>query len=97
MDGYQMTGLWFMAVNALAFALMGVDKYKAQRGLWRIPEWVLFFFPLLGGTLGAIAGMGFFAHKTKHRRFSAGLPVLLILQLAAVGGGLWLWKGGVGI
>lgn len=71
------------AVNLLAFVLMGVDKSKARRGAWRIPERVLFLAAIAGGSVGAIAGMFAFRHKTKHLRFVLGLPLILLLQLTA--------------
>ena len=79
--------VWLLAVNLLAFALMGADKRKACRGQWRISERALFLPALLGGSVGAIAGMKLFRHKTKHWYFRWGLPAVLILQLAAA---VWL-------
>lgn len=77
--------LWLAAINIAGFVLMGLDKWKARRGAWRIPEKTLFLTAFLGGTVGAIAGMRCFRHKTRHRQFRYGLPTLLMLQLAAVG------------
>jgi uncharacterized membrane protein YsdA (DUF1294 family) len=74
---------YLLAVNLLAFALMGADKAKARRGAWRIPEKVLFLSALVGGSVGAIAGMFAFRHKTKHLRFVLGLPAILLAQLLA--------------
>jgi uncharacterized membrane protein YsdA (DUF1294 family) len=68
-------------VNVLAFLLMGIDKRKAQKGAWRIPERTLFLSALLGGSLGAILGMQVFRHKTRHRSFVIGMPAILIAQL----------------
>ena len=79
----QLLLIWLAAVNLLAFALMGLDKWKARNDCWRIPEKTLFLFPLLGGTAGGIAGMRCFRHKTKHWYFRWGLPVLLLVQLGA--------------
>ena len=80
-------GAWLLLVNVVGFVLMGIDKWKAKHGAWRIPEKQLFAPALLGGTLGVIAGMRVFRHKTRHRSFRQGLPALLAVQLAAVG---WL-------
>lgn len=74
---------YLLAVNAFSFALMGVDKAKARRGKRRVPEKVLFLWAILGGGVGAVAGMLLFRHKTRHLSFVIGLPVILALQLAA--------------
>lgn len=72
---------YFIIINTLAFFLMGIDKKKAQMGAWRIPEKTLFFSAIIGGSVGAIAGMQLFRHKTKHKTFVIGMPVILIVQL----------------
>lgn len=75
--------LWYLAaVNLVALALYGIDKAKARRGKWRIPEKTLLLLPLLGGSVGALAGMHLFRHKTKHWYFRWGIPAMLLLQLA---------------
>lgn len=76
--------IYLVVVNVLAFALYGIDKYKAKAGAWRIPEKTLLGIAVLGGSVGAIAGMKTFHHKTKHWYFRYGLPALLAIQLAAV-------------
>lgn len=76
-----------LVINLLAFSLMGVDKTNARQGKRRIPEATLFLSALLGGSLGAVVGMRFFRHKTKHWYFVVGMPLILLAQLAAV---LWL-------
>ena len=82
--------IWYLAaVNLLAFILMGVDKSKARRGAWRIPEKALFLAAIIGGSVGALLGMYTFRHKTKHRCFVIGMPVILLLQLAAA---VWLTR-----
>lgn len=78
---------YLLAINVLSFALMGIDKAKARRNAWRIPEKVLFLAAILGGSVGALVGMALFRHKTKHVSFVIGLPVILLLQLIAA---LWL-------
>ena len=66
--------LGYLAImNVIAFAAMGVDKSRAKRGAWRIPEKTLFSLSLLGGSIGALAGMYTFRHKTKHLKFVAPL------------------------
>ena len=78
-----MTELYFYlaVVNVIAFALYGVDKYQARQGAWRIPEKTLLGLAVIGGSAGALAGMRFFRHKTKHEDFKYGLPVILLIHL----------------
>lgn len=73
-------------MNIIGIAVMGIDKAKAKRHAWRIPEKVLFLVSLLGGSIGTWAGMYIFRHKTKHWYFVVGMPAILILQIAA---GVW--------
>ncbi|MBQ3255828.1 MAG: DUF1294 domain-containing protein [Oscillospiraceae bacterium] len=82
---YQAFCIYLTAINTLLFALMGIDKYKAKRGLWRIPEKTLFLTAILGGSVGGILGMRIFRHKTRHNSFKYGFPAILIAQLALVG------------
>lgn len=76
--------IYFILINLAGFAVMGIDKRKAIHGQWRIPEKTLFGIALLGGSAGSILGMEVFRHKTKHLSFRAGMPAILILQLAAI-------------
>lgn len=62
---------------------MGIDKARARKKAWRIPEARLFFIALIGGSAGSIAGMYFFRHKTQHWYFVWGMPAILLLQLLA--------------
>lgn len=73
--------LYLILINALAFLLMLVDKFKAKRNLWRISERMLLLTALLGGSIGALAGMYLARHKTKHLRFVIGIPVMLAMQV----------------
>lgn len=74
---------WLLAINLIAFALMGRDKALAKReSRRRIPERVLFLSALLGGSAGAILGMQLFRHKTRHWYFVVGMPAILLAQLA---------------
>lgn len=79
-----MYGLWLylLLINLVALVVYGVDKRRAKKGQWRISEKTLFLLPLAGGSVGAIAGMYLFRHKTKHWYFRIGLPVILAAQLA---------------
>ena len=81
---YQILLVYLLLVNAAGFLLMLVDKIKAKRNLWRIPETTLMGVAAIGGSIGAIAGMNLFRHKTKHAKFYIGLPVILTLQIVAV-------------
>ncbi len=74
--------LLLVAVNLLAFVLYGLDKDKAKRGAWRIPEATLLLVAFLGGSLGALLGMEVFRHKTKHAKFKILVPLFLVLHVA---------------
>ena len=75
---------YLILINALGFLVMLIDKQKARRKAWRIPEATLMGIAALGGSIGAICGMYLFRHKTKHPKFFIGLPLLLILQIGAI-------------
>ena len=77
--------LWLAGLNLLAFLLCGIDKWKAKKGRWRIPEKTLFGLALVGGSIGGILGMKVFRHKTKHNSFKFGFPAILLVQLAVIG------------
>lgn len=74
---------YLLIINALGFLLMHIDKQKAIKNRWRIPEKVLLGTAAIGGSIGCIAGMKLFRHKTKHLVFGVGLPVILCLQIVA--------------
>ncbi len=63
---------------------MGIDKYKAKKHKWRIPEALLFLFAFLWGSVGTTLGMHVFRHKTRHWYFKYGMPLILVLQLALI-------------
>ena len=73
--------MYLLAINAVAFLLMLVDKIKAKRNLWRIPEATLIGSAAIGGSIGALLGMYTFRHKTRHPKFTVGIPVILALQV----------------
>lgn len=75
---------YLLLLNLLAFTLFGIDKQKAKRKKWRIPEFRLLLFAVLGGSPGALAGMCLFHHKTRHPKFTLGIPFILMLQVIAV-------------
>ena len=76
--------IYLILMNLIGFGLMGVDKQRARRRDWRIPEKVLFGAALLGGSVGAWAGMYLFHHKTRHWYFVVGMPLILAVQSALV-------------
>ena len=75
---------YFVIANLVGFISMGVDKKKAKNHEWRISEAVLFFFAIIGGSLGSILGMKTFHHKTKHKAFIYGMPAILFIQIALI-------------
>ena len=71
-------------MSLIAFAAFGLDKYKAKTKRWRISEKTLFLLALLGGGVGAYLGMKVFHHKTRHKQFAIGLPLIMIVQLGLI-------------
>lgn len=82
--------LYLLIVNAVGFLIMLADKRKAQKKLWRIPEATLLTVALIGGSIGSLAGMRVFHHKTRKPKFYIGIPAILVLQLALAG--YWILK-----
>ncbi len=76
--------IYFGAINLTGFIIMGVDKLKAKKHAWRIPEATLFAIAVIGGSIGSILGMYTFRHKTQHKSFVYGMPAILIVQIALV-------------
>lgn len=72
---------YFIIINLITFAVFGIDKLKAVKDKWRIPEKVLFLLSIIGGSAGAILGMYTFRHKTKKPAFKFGIPAILIVQI----------------
>ena len=71
-------------INLVGFFSMFLDKQKAKRGKWRIPEKTLFLLAVIGGSLGTTLGMHMFRHKTKHWYFKFGMPMILIIQFVLI-------------
>lgn len=76
--------IYLVVINILLFLIMWWDKYEAKVGDWRVSEKTLFIFALLGGSIGGIAGMYLFRHKTKKWYFKFGFPIILILQIILI-------------
>lgn len=83
--------LYLVIVNAAGFLLMLADKYKAKKNLWRIPEATLMGTAAIGGSIGVLAGMYTIRHKTRHKKFTIGVPLILAVQLL-LAGYLLVWK-----
>lgn len=73
--------IYLLVINIIAFTMYGIDKWKAQRNQWRISEKMLLFFAVIGGSAGALAGMYIFHHKTLHKKFTIGVPLILVIQV----------------
>ena len=73
---------YLLAVNIATFFLYGIDKYKAKKGRWRISEATLLLMAVIGGSIGAWVGMRIWHHKTMHKKFKYGIPVIIIFQVA---------------
>lgn len=75
-----MIAVYLVIANIIGFCMMGIDKRRAKRHEWRIPEKVLFLCSLFGGSIGTWAGMYVFRHKTRHWYFVLGMPLILLIQ-----------------
>lgn len=76
--------IYLAIINLTGFAVMGIDKLKARKRAWRIPESTLFVIAIIGGSLGTTIGMHLFHHKTRHWYFLYGMPAILFMQIALV-------------
>lgn len=74
--------IYMLTINIITFLVMGLDKWKAKRGSWRIQESALFTFVIFGGGIGGILGMIVFHHKTKKPKFQILFPLITILEIA---------------
>ena len=79
--GWKILIAWLLITNLVGFVQMFVDKRRAQRDKWRIPEKQLFLVAAIGGSIGSILGMQVFRHKTKHKSFVIGMPAILVAQV----------------
>ena len=80
----KVIAIYLLAINVIAFLTYGLDKLKAKKEMWRVPEKVLLLMAALGGSIGALLGMKIFHHKTQKWKFKIGVPVILVLQIAIV-------------
>lgn len=81
---------YLLIINAAAFLLMLADKHRARKKLWRVPENIFLLFALLGGSVGILAGMYTFRHKTRKPKFYIGVPVILAAQILFI-----VWRMGI--
>ena len=77
---------YLAAINVITFLVYGIDKLKAKKGKWRIPEATLLLLAIVGGSIGAWMGMKVWHHKTMHKKFKYGVPLILMIQI-----GLYLY------
>ena len=82
--GIQNIFVYLVIINIIGFLAMGIDKRKAKKNSWRIPEKTLFIITTLGGGIGTVTGMYIFRHKTKKIDFVIGLPAILILEIILI-------------
>ena len=85
----EIVRLYLLIINAAGFLSMLVDKHKARKNKWRIPERTLLLIALLGGSAGSLLGMYTVRHKTKHLKFTIGVPLILAAQIGLI---IWLLK-----
>ena len=76
--------IYFVTINLATFLVYGVDKWKAKRSKWRITEAALLLLAVLGGSIGALLGMKVWRHKTMHKKFKYGIPLIIIVQVVVV-------------
>ena len=81
MNALTILTLYVVIMNIIGFGIMGIDKWKAKKGFWRIPESTLFIIAVIGGSIGSILGMHTFLHKTRHWYFVYGMPAIFLIQL----------------
>ena len=80
----EMIVYFLIGINILTFLIYGIDKWKAKQGRWRISEATLLILAVVGGSIGALLGMKIWHHKTMHKKFKYGLPLILLAQIAPI-------------
>ena len=88
---YKYVIIFLVAITLFTFIVYGIDKRKAKKGRWRIPESTLLLLAVIGGSIGAYLGMKVWHHKTRHKKFKYGIPAIIILQIVLIG--LYVFKG----
>ena len=76
--------IYLIGINVVTFFIYGIDKWKARRGKWRIPEDTLIWLAIAGGSIGALLGMYLFRHKTQHKKFNLCIPAIILVQAVIV-------------
>ena len=76
--------IYLIGINVVTFFIYGIDKWKARRGKWRIPEDTLIWLAIAGGSIGALLGMYLFRHKTQHKKFTLGIHAIILVQAVIV-------------
>lgn len=84
--------IYLAVMNVLGLIIMGIDKTRAKKEKWRVPEKTLFLISVLGGSIGTWGGMYLFRHKTKHWYFVIGMPLIFILHLVLAGAYIYFFK-----
>ena len=83
----QLILIYLIAINVVTFFMYGIDKWKAKRSKWRISEATLLGMAVIGGSIGAWLGMRMWHHKTMHKKFQFGIPLIIVAQVAMI---IWL-------
>lgn len=83
----QLILIYLIAMNVVTFFMYGIDKWKAKRSKWRISEATLLSLAVIGGSIGAWLGMRVWHHKTMHKKFQFGIPLIIVAQVAMI---IWL-------
>lgn len=83
---------YLLCISIIGFLSMGIDKHKAKKGTYRISEKTLLLIAVFGGSIGSLLGMKFFHHKTLHKKFTIGIPAILVLQILCIFSLYYLYK-----
>lgn len=83
--------VYLLIINAVGFLFMFIDKQKAKKKKWRIPEATLMGIAAIGGSIGSLMGMYTFRHKTLHKKFTIGIPAILLLQIGLAVAVIWFF------